>query len=33
MHRHSNQDVLTELSDEVKSNMLKSVASLAVCSG
>uniref|UniRef100_A0A453LPE0 Uncharacterized protein n=1 Tax=Aegilops tauschii subsp. strangulata TaxID=200361 RepID=A0A453LPE0_AEGTS len=33
LHRHSNQDVLTELSDEVKSNMLKSVASLAVCSG
>ena len=29
----SNQDVLTELSDEVKSNLSKSVASLAVCSG
>ncbi|VAI36176.1 unnamed protein product [Triticum turgidum subsp. durum] len=33
LHGDSNQDVLTELSDEVKSNMSKSVASLAVCSG
>ncbi|KAF7060734.1 hypothetical protein CFC21_067499, partial [Triticum aestivum] len=33
LHGDSNQDVLAELSDEVKSNMSKSVASLAVCSG
>lgn len=33
LHRHLNQDVWTELSVEVKSNMSKSVASLAVCSG
>ncbi|CAO2172752.1 unnamed protein product [Urochloa humidicola] len=33
LHGVSNQDVLTELVDEVKSNLSKSVASLALCSG
>ncbi|KAF8732711.1 hypothetical protein HU200_015046 [Digitaria exilis] len=33
LHGDSNQDILAELSDEVKSNLSKSVASLALCSG